>query len=82
MMIEKIARAMHHHSYPNDEVHFEVLRIKYMHLAKTALETMLEPTEEMTTKQDDCEFHNSCHMCGGHIHGYKIMIKQALEKAK
>jgi hypothetical protein len=40
---------------------------------------MREPTEDMLSyRTDDAMVHSSCHMCGGHLEGWHLMIDAAL----
>lgn len=48
-------------------------------LARAAIEAMREPTAGMLSyRTDDAMVHSSCHMCGGHLEGWHLMIDAAL----
>jgi hypothetical protein len=49
----------------------------YREMARAAIKAMREPTEQMLTAE---EVHPSCHMCGGHLDGWHMMIDATLGK--
>ena len=44
-------------------------------MARAAIAAMREPTKEMLAAEG---VHDNCHMCGGHVEGWQLMIDAAL----
>lgn len=82
-MVERVARELRfvHSDTPRDCVMFEDSR--WLRMARAAIEAMREPTRAMLTyEHDHMMVHASCHMCGGHLEGWRLMIDAALAEGE
>lgn len=82
-MIEKMARAMQAADRVRAatwEDESDGNRWAYLQMARAALTALREPTDAMTSADENVHWGYSCHVCGGLKEGWYALIDAALKE--
>ena len=86
-MVERVARTIgEYYDGLTDPVATPENWARALGAARAAIAAMREPTAEMQRKwnmvtDEHTGFQEACPLCGGHLHGWRIMIDAALSSS-